>query len=102
MANKTKNETTDGLDLIRRATGVDPRTDPRVQAYRQPFEMAQMIHDAREAAGLTQKQLAELVGTRQPVISQLESADYQGHSLSMLQRIAEALAMRVEVRMVPA
>jgi DNA-binding XRE family transcriptional regulator len=100
MANNKK--ITNGLDVIRRTTGVDPRTDPDVQAYRQPLEIAQLIYDARIKAGLTQQQLAELVGTRQPVISQLESADYQGHSLSMLQRIADALRMKIEVRLVPA
>jgi ribosome-binding protein aMBF1 (putative translation factor) len=100
MAKKKK--TSNGLDLIRRQTGVDPRTSADVQAYRRQFEIAQLIYDARVAAGLTQQQLAELVGTRQPVISQLESADYQGHSLSMLQRIADALRMKVEVRLVPA
>lgn len=92
---------TNGLDLIRQATGVDPRNNPGVQAYRQSFEIAQMIYDARIAAGLTQQQLAELVGTKQPVISQLESADYEGHSLSMLERIASALNLKVELRLVP-
>jgi ribosome-binding protein aMBF1 (putative translation factor) len=92
---------TNGLDIIREMTGVDPRTDPRVQAFRQSFEIAQMIYDARIAADLTQQQLAELIGTKQPVISQLENADYEGHSLSMLERIAEALNLKVELRLVP-
>jgi transcriptional regulator with XRE-family HTH domain len=50
-----------------------------------------MIYDARQKAGLTQKQLAELIGTKQQVIARLEDADYEGHSLSMLQRIASGL-----------
>jgi len=60
-----------------------------------------MIYDARSAAGLTQAELANLIGTQQPVISQLESADYEGHSLTMLERIAEALKLKVELRLVP-
>ena len=60
-----------------------------------------MIYDARHKAGLTQKQLAELVGTKQQVIARLEDADYEGHSLSMLQRIAAALGRRLEVSMPP-
>jgi len=63
--------------------------------------VAQAIYDARKNAGLTQKQLAELIGTKQPVISQLEDADYQGHSLTMLRRIATALNCRLEIRIVP-
>jgi transcriptional regulator with XRE-family HTH domain len=60
--------------------------------------VARMIYNARKVAGLTQKQLAELIGSTQSVISQLEDADYEGHSLSMLQRIAEALGKSVEIR----
>ncbi len=52
--------------------------------------VAQLIYDAREKAELTQKQLAELIGIKQPVITRLEDADYEGHSLTMLQRIATA------------
>jgi len=44
--------------------------------------------------------LAELVGTTQSVIARLEDADYEGHSLSMLQRIATAVNKRLEVRFV--
>ncbi|MCH8047287.1 MAG: XRE family transcriptional regulator [Planctomycetes bacterium] len=60
-----------------------------------------MIYDARTAAQLTQSQLAEKVGTTQSVISQLEDADYEGHSLSMLRRVAAALDQRIEIRFVP-
>ena len=40
------------------------------------------------------------MGTTQSVISRLEDADYEGHSLSMLQRIATALRMRLKVSLV--
>lgn len=63
--------------------------------------IAQLIYDARTRAGLTQKELAERVGTRQPTIARLEDADYAGHSLRMPRRIAAALHMRLEVRLVP-
>ena len=54
-----------------------------------------------QQAGLTQQGLAELVGTTQAVILRLEDADYEGHSLSMLQRIATALNQKVEIRFSP-
>ena len=54
----------------------------------------------RRELGLTQSQLAERIGSTQPVISQLEDADYDGHSLSMLRRIADALNQRIEIRFV--
>jgi transcriptional regulator with XRE-family HTH domain len=63
--------------------------------------VAQMIYDARTEAGLTQGQLGWLIGTTQSVISRLEDSAYEKHSLSMLQRIAEALHRRIEIRFVP-
>ena len=54
-------------------------------------ELAQEIYDARIEAGLTQKQLADRVGTQQSVIARMEDADYDGHSLRMLQKIANAV-----------
>jgi ribosome-binding protein aMBF1 (putative translation factor) len=63
-------------------------------------EVAQQIYEVRTKARLTQQQLAELVGTTQSVIARLEDADYEGHSLSMLQRIASALNQRLQIRFV--
>lgn len=63
--------------------------------------VARQIYDLRTKAGLTQQKLAKLVGTTHSVISRLEDDDYEGHSLSMLRRIAEALESTVEVRFVP-
>ncbi|NIQ20707.1 MAG: XRE family transcriptional regulator, partial [Gammaproteobacteria bacterium] len=57
---------------------------------------------ARTRAGLTQAQLAELIDTKLPVIARLEDADYEGHSFSMLRRIAKALGQRLEVTFVRA
>ena len=64
-------------------------------------EIAAKIYELRQQAGLTQKQLAELIGTKQPVISRLEEADYTGHSLEMLRRIATVLHCRVKVEVIP-
>lgn len=56
--------------------------------------------DLRTRARLTQRQLAKRVGTTASVICRLEDADYEGHSLAMLRRIAAALNKRVEIRFV--
>jgi len=73
----------------------------RLERERVNLEIAQSIYDLRTKAGLTQRELAKMVGTTASVICQLEDSDYQGHSLSMVQRIAAALDRRVEVRLVP-
>lgn len=64
--------------------------------------VARKIYELRKRAGLTQGQLAKQVGTTTSVISRLEDADYEGHSLAMLRRIATALNKRVELRFVSA
>lgn len=64
-------------------------------------KIAREIYDLRTKAGWSQRQLAKAVGTTASVICRLEDADYEGHSLSMLQRIAAALNSRVEIRIVP-
>ena len=76
-------------------------SDSTAEEFREQAEVAEMLYAARTTAGLTQKELAQAAGTTQQVISQLEDADYQGHSLSMLRRIATALGSRVEIRLVP-
>ena len=59
--------------------------------------IAMQIYEARKAAGLTQAQLALRVGSHQSVIARMEDADYDGHSLSMLRRIAKALGSVLSV-----
>ena len=87
------------LKLIAPELAKDPSFRGMVEAERLNSRVARLIYDARIEAKLTQKQLAELAGTTQPVIARLEDADYDGHSLTMLRRIAEALGRRVDVRM---
>jgi len=64
--------------------------------------VARKIYELRKRARLTQEQLAQRVGTTTSVICRLEDADYEGHSLAMLRRVATALNKRVELRFVNA
>jgi ribosome-binding protein aMBF1 (putative translation factor) len=98
MANKKKS-ITDAFEIAIQDFGDTPELRARIAEDQLNMRVAQMIYDAREKAGLTQRQLAELIGTRQQVIARLEDADYEGHSLSMLQRIAAALGRRLELSM---
>lgn len=91
----------DAVELLINRGKENPEFDRYYQEAHVNVIVAQMIYDARQEAGLTQAELAKLVGTTQSVISQLEDSDYEGHSLTMLQRIAAALKKQVEVRLVP-
>ena len=63
------------------------------------WDVALRLAALRKEAGLSQKELARKVGTSQQQISRLESPDYEGHSLSMLRRIAEVLGATVHVQL---
>jgi transcriptional regulator with XRE-family HTH domain len=90
--------TTDAVKILhRRYIKDDPVRMAALDAERTNAQIARMIYDLRTDAGLSQRELAELVGTTQSVISRLEDSDYAGHSLSMLNRIAKALNQRVTV-----
>ena len=91
----------DATRILDKLTGKDTELRKMIAEEALNVRVARMIYEARTRAGLTQAQLAELIGTKQPVIARLEDADYEGHSLSMLQRIAEALGQRLEVSFVP-
>ena len=88
------------LELIARDVGDDPAFAGMLAEEKLNAQVARTLRDARLAAGLTQKELAELIGSGQSVIARLEAADYEGHSLTMIRRIAQALDRRVEVRLV--
>ena len=79
--------------------------DPEfVQGYAEANEAWDMVIDLvklREARGLTQAQLAEMVGTKQQNIARIENPAYEGHSLSLLRRVARALGMVVHVEFIP-
>jgi ribosome-binding protein aMBF1 (putative translation factor) len=94
-------KTKDAVKILDRLTGDDPELREMIAEERVNVQVARMIYDSRIASGLTQRQLAELVGTQQSTIARLEDADYEGHSLRMLRRIADALDQRLEVRFVP-
>lgn len=96
---KKNRKTSDAVAIMERMIGSDPKSHELVEAARINVAVAQLIYNVRTKAGLTQKQLADLTGTKQPVIARLEDADYEGHSLSMLQRIATALNLKVEIRL---
>lgn len=85
-----------------RYVGDDPDRISEYEQFGADIEIARLIYDMRTEAGLTQRQLAKKVGTTASVICRLEDADYEGHSLAMLRRIAEALDKRIEIRFVPA
>jgi len=101
MVNKrTTRKTSDAAEILRRRYLKSGGSLTDLEEERANKEIAQQLHKLREQAGLSQRELANLVGTTASVICRLEDADYEGHSLAMLRRIGAALKRRVEVRFV--
>lgn len=100
---KTKRKpVTDAVKILhRRYYEGKPERLAGLETARANDHVARKIAALRTQAGLSQRQLAKLIGTTASVICRLEDADYKGHSLVMLNRIAAALNRRVEIRFVP-
>lgn len=95
-----KKSTSNAVEILhKRYIAGDAEREKSVEHERLSAEIARMIFELRKEAGLSQKELAKLIGTTQSVISRLEDSDYEGHSLPMLERIAKALNGRVAVSM---
>jgi len=80
----------------------DPAFAARFKNAGQAWDVALQIAALREQAGLSQKDLAKLLKTSQQQISRLESPGYEGHSLSMLRRVAGVLHARLRIVFEPA
>jgi transcriptional regulator with XRE-family HTH domain len=76
----------------------DPDFAERFKKAGEAWDVALQIAALREESGLSQKELAKRVGTSQQQISRLESPSYEGHSLSMLRRVAAVLGATVQVK----
>ena len=102
MAKRKRSGTTDAVQILyRRYYKGRPARLKALQAARTGDTVARKLIALRLSAGLTQRQLAKLVGTSASAICRLEDAEYEGHSLAMLSRIASVLKQRVEIDFVP-
>lgn len=93
----------DAVDILRRdLIGNDPRAAAEYEQAKADLAVAWKICGLREAAELTQAQLARRAGTSRTVISRLEDADHESLSLAVLNRVAAALGQRVQIQFVTA
>lgn len=94
--------TKDDLDItIEKILKRDPSFKEKLDQAGRAWDIAFQIINLREKAGLTQEQLAKLVGTRQSNIARIESADYTGYTFKTLEKVTKALKARLEIRIVP-
>jgi len=98
---KKAKKTTDALEIIEKTIiKGDKKRHETIAARREENSIARQVYALRTGAKLTQKQLADRIGTKASAISRIEDAEYEGHSLGMLRRIADALECDVRVSIV--
>jgi transcriptional regulator with XRE-family HTH domain len=85
------------FDLYLEEQRKDPVFAERFERAGEAWDVALQLAALREEAGLSQKELARKIRTTQQQISRLESPGYEGHSLSMLRRVARVLNAHVRV-----
>lgn len=100
MKKRTKTSS-DGMLILDSITGKEPEMLALIEEEAENLRIAKNIYELRIQAGLSQAELARRIGTTQSVISRLEDANYEGHSLPVLQRIAAALDKRIEIHWMP-
>jgi DNA-binding XRE family transcriptional regulator len=98
---RIRKRSSDALAHVEALTGKSREMAELIEQEQANLDIARKIYELRAEAKLSQAELARKVGTTQSAISRLEDADYDGHSLEMLRRIAAALEKRVEIRFLP-
>jgi ribosome-binding protein aMBF1 (putative translation factor) len=94
----SKRKTSDAIKILhQRYYKNNPKRLAGLEQARLDNDVARKLYELRRSAGLSQRELAELVGTTASVICRLEDSDYEGHSFAMLNRIAAALHKKVVI-----
>jgi ribosome-binding protein aMBF1 (putative translation factor) len=78
----------------------DPEYRRAYEALEPEFTIARAIIEARIKRKISQAELAKKMGTGQAVVSRLEGAN-ASPSLSLIKRLADALNLKVELRLTP-
>lgn len=103
MAKKSTKKTSDAVEILySRLYKGKPERIASLQAEYLNSRIASMIYSLRLKAGMTQAEFARKLGTKASAISRIESSEYNGHSLKLLQKIAELFDAKIEIKFAPA
>lgn len=89
--------TRDATKILERMVGDDSELLLQIALSDIAAGISEQLYEARTERSLTQNELAEMVGTSQSAVARVENADYDGHSIRTLARIACALKLRLQV-----
>lgn len=77
----------------------NPKIKAEYDKLQPEFAMIQAVIDVRMKKGVTQKELAQKIGTKQSVISRLESGR-ANPSVGFLKKLAQALNSHLEIKFI--
>lgn len=98
-----KRKTSDAVEILyNRLYKGKPERIASLQSEYLNSRIAAMIYNLRMSANMTQAEFARKLGTKASAISRIESSDYDGHSLKLLNKIADLFDAKIEITMVPA
>ena len=95
---KTKRATQILFDRFYRG---NPRRIAGLKRTRKELALGRQIRALRESKKMSQAQLAKALGTKAPAISRIEDADYDGHSLRILRKLADYFGQNLVVSFEP-
>lgn len=84
-------------DELRERRMKSPAAKAAYERARAAYEVGRMVRELREARGLSQRELAERMGTTQSVVGRLEAGGSRP-TIVTLERVAHALGLQLEVR----
>ncbi len=93
-------KTSSALEILKRRRERDPELRRLYEEEKLKDQVARQIRALRSQLNITQADLAKLLGTSQSAVARLEDADYEGNSIENLQKVADALKCRVEIKFV--
>ena len=95
------NTTSAALDILRNRHQSNPEIQAMITEERAIASVSRAIYEARTIAGITQAELAARIGSSQSAIARLEDGDYNGHTVAVIGRIADALGLTLQIYLVP-
>jgi len=90
-------------DLVKKMLE-NPSVKKEYDALESEFALFTEMIKARRLAGLSQKEIAQRMGTKQTAIARLESSSGKvkhSPSLATLQRYAKAIGCRLDIKFIP-
>lgn len=96
-----KNITSDGLEILYQryyANNIERQLE--LEKARLDDQVARKIVELKQTYHISNKAIAELINLDESMIESLENAEYEGDSFLMLNLIANALKMRVQIELI--